>query len=56
MRQRLGSALLALVVAATGSPASAQAPVVPRMPDGKPNLQGIWQVLNIAAWVPWKTC
>jgi len=22
----------------------------PRTPDGKPNLQGIWQVLNTAAW------
>ena len=30
--------------------APAQTPALPRMPDGKPNLQGIWQVLNTAAW------
>ncbi|MET0211632.1 MAG: hypothetical protein ABW292_01460 [Vicinamibacterales bacterium] len=30
--------------------ARAQAPGIPRMPDGRPNLQGIWQVLNTAAW------
>src|SRR5213593_1803919 len=30
--------------------AAAQAPALPRMPDGKPNLQGIWQVLNTASW------
>jgi hypothetical protein len=28
----------------------AQAPELPRMPDGRPNLQGIWQALNTAAW------
>ena len=31
-------------------PASAQVSALPRTPDGKPNLQGIWQVLNPAAW------
>jgi len=30
--------------------AAAQARALPRMPDGKPNLQGIWQVLNTASW------
>jgi hypothetical protein len=30
--------------------ATAQTPALPRTPDGKPNLQGIWQVLNTAAW------
>jgi hypothetical protein len=28
----------------------AQVSSLPRTPDGKPNLQGIWQVLNTAAW------
>jgi hypothetical protein len=27
-----------------------QTPAPARTPDGKPNLQGIWQVLNTAAW------
>jgi hypothetical protein len=30
-------------------PAAAQS-AIPRMPDGKPNLQGIWQVLNSASF------
>jgi hypothetical protein len=41
--------LLAAVVAAVS--AAAQAPYTPpRTPDGQPDLQGIWQVLNTAAW------
>ena len=49
------SALLvsvAVVVSLTG-PAAAQAPSaaqIPRMADGKPNLQGIWQVRNRASY------
>ncbi len=33
-------------------PAAGQAPayVAPRTPDGKPNLNGIWQTLNTANW------
>ncbi|PYR84441.1 MAG: hypothetical protein DMG19_16715, partial [Acidobacteria bacterium] len=31
-------------------PPAQQASGLPRTPDGKPNLQGIWQVLNTAAW------
>jgi len=27
-----------------------QAPGVPRLPDGKPNLSGIWQAMNTANW------
>jgi hypothetical protein len=39
---------LLLLAASTGSgqPASK----VPRMPDGKPNLSGIWQAMNTANW------
>src|SRR2546425_560595 len=33
------------------APASAQSPAaLPRTADGEPNLNGIWQVLNTAAW------
>jgi hypothetical protein len=37
---------------AAGQPpaASIQARTLPRTPDGKPNLSGIWQVMNTASW------
>jgi hypothetical protein len=38
----------ALLLRAPG--AAAQTGTIPRMPDGRPNLQGIWQVLAPAAW------
>jgi hypothetical protein len=43
-------ALAVLVLA--GIPAAAQGPAykAPRTPDGKPNLNGIWQVINTANW------
>jgi len=41
-------AVAALAVAPI--PAAAQVSALPRTPDGKPNLQGIWQVLSPAAW------
>ena len=46
--------LLVVPIAAAARPpaqqAAQQASGLPRTPDGKPNLQGIWQVLNTAAW------
>src|SRR6202790_2765180 len=49
MRNQLSLAaglLLAMIVAAAQTPASR----TPRMPDGKPNLNGIWQTMNTANW------
>src|ERR1041385_8526898 len=50
-------ALIAFVTMATVSSAPARQPAptarasaIPRLPDGKPNLQGIWQVRNRAAY------
>ena len=49
MRNQLSLAaglLLAMIPAAAQAPASR----IPRMPDGKPNLNGIWQTMNTANW------
>ncbi len=43
-------AIAVTVLLAAPIAAAARAPALPRMPDGKPNLQGIWQVLNTASW------
>jgi hypothetical protein len=59
-----GARLLALMVASVvllapagtfaqapaGARAAAPAPAVPHAADGKPDLSGVWQVLNTAAW------
>jgi hypothetical protein len=45
---RLGFCVL-LALAGTAYGQARQGPAIPRLPDGKPNLQGIWQVRNRAA-------
>src|SRR5437868_14443261 len=47
-----GAFLSAVVVFPLANSASAQTPVyrAPRTPDGKPNLNGIWQAINTANW------
>jgi len=42
--------VLAAFLAFPAIRAAAQAPATPQPADRKPNLQGIWQVLNTAAW------
>lgn len=44
------SMIAAAVLSLAATPAAAQVSALPRTPDGTPNLQGIWQVLNTAAW------
>ena len=53
----MGSIMVAAVFAFAPIPAAGQAPaattqayVAPRTPNDQPDLQGIWQVLNSAAW------
>jgi hypothetical protein len=55
MRRWLGIAAVGATVVAgtlwwTSAPATGQASGFPRMPDGKPNLTGLWQALNTAHW------
>ena len=42
--------LALLVMCNAGSSIFAQAPRIPRMPDGKPNLTGLWQAITTADW------
>jgi hypothetical protein len=51
MRHGITCSLLAVaVLSVEPAPAAAQESALPRTADGKPNLQGIWQALNTAAW------
>ena len=49
MRHGFSGAIAAVLVAAP-IVAVAQVSALPRTSDGRPNLQGIWQVLNTVAW------
>ena len=53
MKRRLaGSLILVVVVPVPGAAQTARAQTYtsPRTPDGHPDLQGIWQAINAAAW------
>jgi hypothetical protein len=52
MQKRLGSLLVAGValLSVAAIPAAAQAYRAPRLADGKPDLNGIWQAMNAANW------
>src|SRR5882724_4267156 len=52
MRKPFRGAIVTCAMVVLGTiPASSQtAPKGPRMPDGKPNLNGIWQAMNTANW------
>jgi len=50
MRYGFASIVLAAFLTLPSTRAAGQTPAPARTPDGKPNLQGIWQVLNTAAW------
>jgi len=50
MRHRVASTLLAAFLFFPAAMATAQGPAPVRTTDVRPNLQGIWQVLNTAAW------
>src|SRR5262247_1058964 len=51
MLSRSSLILIAAVVAGSACARSTQTTsTIPRTPDGKPNLQGVWQVRNAAAY------
>ena len=50
MRHRAAGVFVAIALLAASVTARTQAPAIPRTPDGKPNLQGLWQVLSTASW------
>ena len=45
-----GPVVVVALLVSTSAPAGGQAAAVPRMPDGKPSLQGIWQTLTTASY------
>ena len=49
MRSTVGIAAIIAMTASTAA-GQGQAPNLPRTPDGKPNLTGVWQALNTAHW------
>ncbi len=50
MRKRCLPLIVMTVLCLASRPALSQTYAPPRTADGKPNLQGVWQVLNTAAW------
>ena len=42
--------ILAIICACLMAPALALAQDIPRLPDGRPDFNGIWQVMNEANW------
>jgi hypothetical protein len=47
---RSGKAIVTILLVWSAVPTSAQTDKMPRTADGKPNLNGIWQVMNTANW------
>jgi hypothetical protein len=48
--RRLGSLTVIVIAWLAAAPARGQSYTPPRTPDGRPDLQGIWRVMNSAAW------